>query len=77
MPLTLTAEQSEQEIRTLIDERRRRNDDYYRIFRRLKKQFWKEIVKKIKEDTGTDFTGTQCKEKFKNMVRDCKVSKLL
>jgi hypothetical protein len=73
----LTIEWSEQEIRALIDERRRRNTDYYRIFGRSKVQFWNEVAAKIKEDTESDFTGIQCKEKFKNLIKDCKVSKIL
>ena len=32
---------------------------------------------KIKEDLGTKFTGIQYKDKFKGMVKDCKVSKIL
>ena len=32
---------------------------------------------KIKEDLRTKFTDVQCKDKFKGMVKDCKVSKIL
>ncbi len=32
---------------------------------------------KIEEDLGMKFTGIQCKDKFKGMVKDCKVSKIL
>lgn len=70
-------EWSEDEIRALINERRRRNEDYHRMFGRSKIPFWNEVAEKVKEDTGTDFTGIQCKEKFKSLVRDCKVSKIL
>ena len=70
-------EWSEVEIRALIDERKKRNADYHRMFGRSKVTFWNEVVEKIKEDTGTVFTGTQCSEKFKNLVRDCNVSKFL
>jgi len=73
----LTIEWSEQEIRALIDERKRRNNDYYRIFGRSKVQFWNEVAVKIKEDTESNFTGIQCREKFKNLIKDCKVSKIL
>lgn len=75
MPLTI--EWSEEEIRALIDERRRRNADFYLMFGRSKVQFWNEVVDKIEEDTGTRFTGSQCSDKFKNLVRDCNVSKFL
>ena len=73
----LTIEWSEQEIRALIDERKRRNNDYYRTFGRSKVQFWNEVAVKIKENTESDFTGIQCREKFKNLIKDCKVSKIL
>lgn len=70
-------EWSEDEIRALIDERKSRNADYHRMFGRSKVPFWDEVAEKVKEDTGTVFTGIQCKEKFKNLVRDCKVNKIL
>ena len=52
----LTIKWSEQEICILIDERRRKNTDYYRIFGRSKVQFWNEVAAKIKEDMVSDFT---------------------
>lgn len=70
-------EWSEVEIRALIDEIKRRNADYHRMFGRSKVTFWNEVAEKVKEDTGTVFTGIQCSEKFKNLVRDCNVSKFL
>ena len=47
------------------------------MFGRSKVTFWDEVAEKVKEDMGTVFTGIQCREKFKNLVRDCKVSKIL
>ena len=73
MPLTI--EWSEVEIRTLVDKRRRWNGDYYRIFGRSKVGFWNEVAEKVKEETGISFIRIQCKEKFKNMIKKCKVSK--
>ncbi len=67
--MPLTVEWSEEEVRALIDERKRRNADFHLVF--------EEVAKKIEEDTGTNFTGSQCRDKFKNVVRDCKVSKFL
>ena len=32
---------------------------------------------KIKEDLVMKFTGIQCKDKFKGIIKDCKVSKIL
>jgi len=63
--MTPAIEWSESEIRALIDIRKKRNEDYYRIFGHSKVQFWNE------------FTGIQCREKFKHVVRECEVSKIL
>ena len=72
-----TIEWSEREMQLLIDLRKKRNVDYWRRFGRSKVLFWNEIATKIEEDLETKFTGVQCKDKFKGMVKDCKVSKIL
>jgi len=72
-----TIEWSEQEMQLLIDLRRDRNNDYWRRFGRSKVPFWDEIAMKIQEDLGTAFTGVQASDKFKGMVKECKVSKIL
>jgi predicted secreted protein len=75
MPTTI--EWSDEEMQYLIDLRRERNDDYWRRFGRSKLPFWNEIAEQIQERFTTAFNGLQAREKFKGMVRDCKVSKLL
>ena len=70
-------EWSEVEIHALIDERKRRNVDYHRMFGKSKVTFQDEVAEKVKEDTKIVFTGIQCREKFKNLVRNYKVSKIL
>jgi hypothetical protein len=75
MPTTI--EWSDEEMQYLIDLRRERNDDYWRRFGRSKLPFWNEIAAQIQERFTTAFNGLQAREKFKGMVRDCKVSKLL
>ena len=75
--MTPAIEWSESEIRALIDIRKKRNEDYYRIFGRSKVQFWNEVVEEIYEVLGSKFTGIQCKEKFKHVVREYEVSKIL
>jgi len=75
--MTPAIEWSESEIRALIDIRKKRNEDYYRIFGRSKVQFWNEVAGEIYEVLGSEFTEIQCKEKFKHVVRDCEVSKIL
>ena len=64
-------------MQLLIDLRKERNVDYWRRFGRLKILFWNEIATKIKEDLGMKFIGVQYKDKFKGMVKDCKISKIL
>ncbi len=54
MPLII--EWSEKKIHSLVNEKRRRNSDYYRVFGKLKVRFWNEVAEKVKKETGTDFT---------------------
>ncbi len=72
-----TIEWSEREMQLLIDLKKERNIDYWRRFGRSKIPFQNEIATKIEEDLGMKFTGVQCKDKFKGIVKDCKVSKIL
>jgi hypothetical protein len=74
MPITI--EWSEEEMQRLIDLRRNKNEDYWRRFGRSKVPFWNELAATIQEEFGTPFTGVQVREKFKGMVKDCKVSKI-
>ena len=75
--MTPAIEWSESEIRALIDIRKKRNEDYYRIFGRSKVQFWNEVAGEIYEALGSEFTGIQCREKFKHVVRESEISKIL
>ena len=70
-------EWSDEEMQLLINLRKERNNDYWRRFGRSNLPFWNEIAAQIKEEFGTAFTGVQARDKFKGMVRDCKVSKIL
>ncbi|CAB4495845.1 unnamed protein product [Rhizophagus irregularis] len=63
------AEWTDPLIRTLIDERRTRNDEFHDLGRN-RKRFWGTIASKINQENGTSFSGHQCKEKFSNLVRD-------
>jgi hypothetical protein len=75
MPTTI--EWSDEEMKLLINLRRERNEDYWRRFGRSKLPFWNEIAATIQERFTTAFNGLQVREKFKGMVKDCKVSKIL
>ncbi len=72
-----TIEWLEREMQLLIDLRKKRNIDYWKRFSRLKVPFQNKITTKIEEDLGMTFTSIQYKDKFKGMVKDCKVSKIL
>jgi hypothetical protein len=72
-----TIEWSEEEMQLLINLRKERNTEHWRAFGRSKVSFWNRIADSIQEELGTVFTGVQAREKFKGMVRDCKVSKIL
>ena len=70
-------EWSESKIRVLINIRKKRNKDYYRIFGRSKVQFQNEVAEEIYEVLGSKFMGIQCRKKFKHVIRECEVSKIL
>ena len=72
-----TIDWDDNEVKLLIDERRNRNKEYWFMLERLKLPFWKNVAEKIKEKFNTDITAMQYQAKFKGMVKDCKVSKIL
>jgi hypothetical protein len=72
-----TIEWSEEEMQLLIDLRREKNEDYWRRFGRSKLPFWNEIAAQIEVNLKTAFTGVQARDKFKGMIKDCKVSKFM
>ena len=71
----ISIKQSEKEIQFLINIRKERNNDYYQIFERLKIAFWNKVTVRINQKLSSIFTGAQCKDKFKSLVYDYKVSK--
>ena len=72
-----TIDWNDNEIKLLIDKRRNRNKKYQFMLGRSKLPFWKDVAEKIKEEFNTDVMAVQCQAKFKGMVKDCKVSKIL
>ena len=71
-----TIEWSEEEMQLLVDLRSEGNENYWRRFSRSNIPFWDEIGVKIQEEFGMTMTGVQAREKFKGMIKDCKVSKI-
>jgi hypothetical protein len=72
-----TIDWDDNEVKLLIDERRSRNEEYWFMLGRSKLPFWQNIAEKIKEEFNMDVTAVQCQAKFKGMIKDCKVSKIL
>jgi hypothetical protein len=63
-------------IQELIDERRRRNYDFwYNHPGRDRTQFWQEIANAVNSACRTNYTGRQCSNKFTSLVNDYNVSK--
>lgn len=71
-----TIDWNDNEVQMLINERKRRNEEYWFMLGRSKLPFWEEVAKKIEEEFGTNVTSLQCQNKFNGIVKDCKVSKL-
>ena len=66
---------SDQEIRLLINQRKNRNIEYYRIIGRSRAGFWDSVARRINRAAGSNFTGRQCRRKFQNLVSIYYVSK--
>jgi hypothetical protein len=69
-------EWNERTIRLLINQRKYRNQEYYRIIGRSRVNYWNSVARRINRDVGSNFTGVQCKRKFNNLVSKYYVSKL-
>ena len=66
-----------QEIRLLIDQRKNRNLEYYRIVGRSRRDYWNSIARRINRVAGSNFNGNQCRRKFDNLVTTYYVSKII
>ncbi len=62
------------QLRLLINERKSRNIEYHNIVGSSRVDFWNEIANKINEEFRTNYTGHQCKDKFRNLVNSHNVS---
>ena len=54
-----TIDWNDNEVQMLINERKRRNEEYWFMLGRLKLPFWEEVAKKIKEEFSTNVTSLQ------------------
>ena len=51
-----------------------RNSEYWNLASRNRVEFWNSISVKINECFGTNFSGVQIKNKWKNLLREYLVS---
>ena len=65
----------EAETDFLIEERRRRNYEYHYVYRRSKVEFWESVSRKIQRRYNSTFTARQCEGKFRNLIKEYRVSK--
>ena len=59
----------------MIKERKDNNDYYHTLVKGGKKMFWEDVVMKVNLKYKSRFIGSQVKEKFQGIIRDCHVSK--
>lgn len=58
----------------LISERLRRNNYYHSVEGRSRAEFWESVARRINWRLNKMYTGRQCEQKFRNLVRDYTVS---
>jgi hypothetical protein len=58
----------------LISERLRRNNYYHSVEGRSRAEFWESVARRINRRLNKTYTGWQCEQKFRNLVRDYTVS---
>nr|CAG8558089.1 64_t:CDS:2 [Entrophospora candida] len=56
------------QLRLLINERKSNNTEYHNIVGSSRVDFWNDVANKINEQFHTNYTGHQCKDKFRNLV---------
>lgn len=62
-------------VQFMIDERRANNDYFHTLVEGGKRIFWEDLAAKINLKYKSRLLGSQVKEKFQGIVRDCRVSK--
>ncbi len=63
----------------LVEERRRRNDEFHNLYGRSRQDFWESVARRficvIFYFVYSLITGLQCSQKWRNLLRDYNVSK--
>ena len=65
----------EAETDFLVEEKRQRNYEYYYVYRRSKAEFWESVSQRIQRRYDSGFTAHQYERKFKNLIKEYRVSK--
>jgi len=61
----------------LIRQRRRRNDEFHNIPGRSRARFWESVARRVNTHfrlRRRRYTGRQCEQKWRNLLRDYRVS---
>ena len=59
----------------LVEERRRRNEQFHNIEGTSRVDFWESVARRINRRYYTDYTYQQCEQRWRNLVNDYRVSK--
>jgi len=65
---------TDKQLDLLIKERENKNAEYHNIPGSDRVEFWKAIAETINKQFKTGFSGEQCKNRFRTLVRDYNVS---
>ncbi|GES88201.1 homeodomain-like protein [Rhizophagus clarus] len=60
-----------------LKERKDNNDYYHTLVEGRKRMFWEDVVMKVNLKYKSRFIGSQVKEKFQGIIRDCRLMKIL
>jgi hypothetical protein len=59
----------------LVDERRRRNEQFHSIEGTSRVEFWESVARRINRRFYTNYTYRQCEQRWRNLVNNYRVSK--
>ncbi|GES92882.1 homeodomain-like protein [Rhizophagus clarus] len=63
-------------VQFMIKERKDNNDYYHTLVKGRKRMFWEDVVMKVNLKYKSRFIGSQVKEKFQEIIRDCRLMKM-
>ncbi|GET01378.1 homeodomain-like protein [Rhizophagus clarus] len=69
----ITPQMTDEMVQFMIKERKDNNDYYHTLVKGGKKMFWEDVVMKVNLKYKSRFIGSQVKEKFQGIIRDCRI----